>query len=522
MNVSPVRPVRSITARARGAAAALVLTALLAPAADAASAEGAPSPRAAHGSLAVSPSVYVAGQAVTLTGSMGKSGKQTVHLQTNLNRPGDTWLDVPDTSFQTKRSGAFSYHWVAPSMFNVGYRVAGGGLATPAFQFNARPQEITLTLQGRNADSPFYEVPPGAPFTVEADTTPAVRSALGVAPPIPGRTVTLQQRVNGNQWQSIATTTTDADGLATFGLTAPSAGQQVLRARQEPWTAGSNEIGWYASFPAYFSFVTPPVQPAPQSRLAQAVATKSAARPTAAERYKWGASIFDFGWESGQDLDSPPSQGTKPKGSWIDTSDGTGRATPFNGGLVLQSKLVHVGEGDRGTTAATLTGSAQKTGRWEFRLQGHVFESGATPYRFLLELVPQGTPVTTCSPESVVVADFTMGTPGMNLGVRSQSKSSVWSRHTSGTLGETPFNAGVEVAKDHVTWYRDGKPIGTVKDKKASLGKKLVPRLRLIGLQTEMNGAQVDSDWQRAFPLKTGEQVKNGPALTRAAYSASC
>jgi hypothetical protein len=35
-----------------------------------------------------------------------------------------------------------------------------------------------------------------------------------------------------------------------------------------------------------------------------------------------------------------------------------------------------------------------------------------------------------------------------------------------------------------------------------------------------MNGAEVDSDWQRGWSLAKGEQVTSGPALARSAYAA--
>ena len=87
-------------------------------------------------------------------------------------------------------------------------------------------------------------------------------------------------------------------------------------------------------------------------------------------------------------------------------------------------------------------------------------------------------------------------------------------------MGEVPFNVAVEVGAKHTTWFVDGKPVGTVKDKRAHLGPRLVPRLSLVGGDQEMNGAEVDSDWQRGWSLDRGKQVTTGPALTRSAYAA--
>jgi len=473
------------------------------------------------GSLSVTPTRYVAGQAVRFRGHLGSTAR-TVSLQSHMNRPGDSWDDVPDSTVHTDSNGDFDFWFRAPAMFNISYRIVGGGLATPSYLFTASPQELTLTPVNGDPDYPFYRVRAGAQFTAVVDTAPTVRTTFGTPPPIPGRTVTLQERTAPNRWQTIATDTTDADGQASFTVTAPASGTQVLRARQERWTAGASRIGWFASFPAYFAVSgdshvdEPPTAATIPDRTPQ-----SPFRPTASQHYGWGRVRYDYAWERGQDLDSPPSKGDVLAGRWRATSDGTGRATPFNGGLVLQSKLKHVGPGDRGTTTATLHRAAQAYGRWEFRLQGRTWETGARPSQFLLELVPAGSGVKDCSPQSIVLADFTMGSPGLRFGVRSRSADLVWRRTLPDVrLADQPFNVAVEISRRHITWFRDGDPIGTVKDRRAHLGVRLVPRLSLIGEQNvEMNGAQVNSDWQRSWSLRAGEQVTSGAALTRAPYS---
>jgi hypothetical protein len=473
------------------------------------------------GTLTVSPDGYVPGQAVSFTGDLGVTGVRDVHLQAMGNLPGDTWGDVPDSTFQTDEDGHFDFTFRAPSMVNVSYRVTDGDQATSAYVFRARPQELTVTPVGRNPDYPFYRVRPGTAYTVVVDTTPEVKGSWGTPPPFPGRTVLLQQQVDQNDWETIGKNVTDAVGRTSFIVTAPMSGTQVLRAREVRWTADGNHIGWYVSFPAFVATSRPlPVAEPPTKALHSAPTPPSAERPTASGMFGWGAKRFDYAWEAGQSLDSPPSKGDTRTGRWSATSDGTGRVVPFNGGLVLQSKFKRVGPGDRGSVVASLAGASWAHGRWEFRLQGRPWETGAQPYRFRLELVPDGSPVTTCPDESIVLADFTMGSPGMRFGVRSSSLGSVW----SGTLGtqsltENPFNVAVEVGRGHITWFLDSVPIGTVKGSQAQLGGKLVPRLSLIGSTgSEMNGAQVNSDWQRAWSLRAGTLVTDGPALTPGPY----
>ena len=77
-----------------------------------------------------------------------------------------------------------------------------------------------------------------------------------------------------------------------------------------------------------------------------------------------------------------------------------------------------------------------------------------------------------------------------------------------------------QVGAKHTTWFIDGKPVGTVKGKRAHLGPRLVPRFSLVGGQHEMNGAEVASDWQRGWSLARGKQVTSGRALPRSGYAA--
>ncbi len=470
------------------------------------------------GTLRVNPGRYLPGQEIRLTGKLGNTAR-LVHLQGHMNRPGDRWVDKANTEFRTARDGSFDFVTQAPAMVDLSYRVIGGGLATPGYVFNASPQELTVTPPGQSAHYPFYSVRARAQYTVDVDTTPPVTGKWRVAPPIPGRTVLLQQRVEGGQWRNLDSAPTDASGNVRFTVTAPASGTQVLRARQERWTAGANRIGWFASFPATFVVSDGPRGTSPPSRRVNEGAwSTSPRRPTAGGRFRWGAMRSDFGWEGGNDLDSPPSKGAVRTGRWTSASDGTGRAIAFNGGLVLQTKLKRKGPGDRGSVAALLTGESQAHGRWEMRLQGRRWEAGARKYRFVVELVPEGSPALGCVRDSITVAEFTMNSRGMRYGVRASG--TAWQKTlASEILGRKPFNVAVEVGQGHITWFRESKPIGTVKDPRAQLGVRLVPRMSLLGAAEEMDGAQVNSDWQRSWTLRSGTQVTNAPKLGRVAYT---
>ena len=316
---------------------------------------------------------------------------------------------------------------------------------------------------------------------------------------------------------------TDVAGHTTFSVVAPLAGDLVLpsapgaRGRQ-----GADEIGWFPSFPTYFNADLlpdlPRAVPALSERRTSTVAQRqSPLRPTASQTWGWGASLWDYDWGFGEDFDSKPYRGTWLDGHWLDTSDGTGRAVPFNGGLVLQSKLVHTGDGDLGTTTATLQGSAQqlrtlgvpaRRGTPGRRARGPTASSWSWCRR-AHPTAPAPRPASWSPTSSWAHRDS-------GSGCARKAAGSTWSgRDAKAVLAEAPFNMAVEVGKKHITWFRDAKPIFTLKGRKAQLGVPLVPRYSLVGQQEEMNGAQVDSDWQRAFSLAARTQVTKGEALAR-------
>ena len=202
MTIAGVTPTRWTAATVTG----LVLVALLG--LGTSSAETPVHARASDGTLSVTPSEVVSGQAVRFTGNIGAPGRRAIHLQWNMNRPGDIWIDVADTGHRTDRRGRFDFTFPAPSALGlpIGLRVVGGqGLKTPAYQLKARPQELTLSLAGAQPDQMSYGVLPGLPFDVVVDTTPSVRSSMGTPPAFPGRAVSLQRRVDGNRWQTVGT-----------------------------------------------------------------------------------------------------------------------------------------------------------------------------------------------------------------------------------------------------------------------------------------------------------------------------
>jgi len=320
-----------------------------------------------------------------------------------------------------------------------------------------------------------------------------------------------------------------------FGnLTAGAPGTVVYRVRQENWTVGGNEIGWFPSFPTYVKVFDPSALRAPSPALATPertsaappVAARGDAGPatTASQVHGWGRTLWDFAWEFGESLTSRPFRGTDRTGKWLDTSNGTGRANRHNGGLSLDSQRGIDGQGDHGSTAVTLRGNPMTYGRWEAKLRLKSPENNTQDYRVRIELVPNRPADYHCGAQNITVADLAPHSPTMTVGAKALKGDREWTTRTRvGSLFTRSASFAVEVAKNHISWFLDSRVIGTVRNQAAVSGVPMTLRLSLVGQgQEEMNRTQAISDWQRGFSIQPGKQVTSGRALQSGTHSAGC
>jgi hypothetical protein len=488
------------------------------------------------GSLSFSPQAYVGGQALTFSGRLPRTGSRRITLQQHMNRPGDEWFAVRGFSGTTAADGSFSFSFPAPAMGGIRFRVVSRGnrgvVATPAVSLRAKAQDLTVWVAGADptaARAPGHAVA-GLPFTLSVDTTPSLvrrPETLGL-PVFAGRTLTLQRRVDGATWQTLGTSVVLPDGMGYFPGVTEAAGTVVYRVRQEDVVAAGNRIGWIQSFPTYVT-----VLEAGQARVASAAGprttsptsapvpgpvagrrTAGAASATASSRYGWYPTLWDYSWESGQSLTSPPDQGSVRTGWWQDYADGAGRVSRQNGGLYLDSQRNNAGgPGDFGTTRATLLGAAQAYGRWEVRLRLKSAEATAKDFRVLVELVPERPEDYACGRRNITLAEVAAHSGTLTFGARADTRQWTGTRSIPSLVHTSPAVAA-EVAPDHITWFWDGRPIGTVKDADAVSDVPLTLRFSMVGDQvTEHNQTGVVSDWQRGFALGRGTQVRSGDSL---------
>ena len=483
-------------------------------------------PRATTASLTISPdSHYVGGQAIVFAGNIGATGSRRVHLQLNAGYSGEVWGDVEGFSAPTEADGDFRFVYPAPAMFGIRYRVASGNLATPHVTFDALSQDLTVTPTG---------VPvTGTPFELLVDTTPTLPrrpDTIGLQP-IPGRTLTLQERVTPTRWEDLGTTEVGQLGLARFVVTEPDAGEHVYRVVQENWFEGGNRIGWYPSFPTHVEVYTPRTAPddvdtrttKPPPRDEQPV-PRIESRVTASQTYGWGVSLFDFAWVLGESLSMKPYRGSLRKGSWVEYGDGSGRVSSHNGGLYFDSKRLNMtGPGDFGTTMATLQDNPLTYGRWEVRVRPRSDETTARDYAVRVELVPEAAADYDCGAHNITVGELTAHGSSVLVGVNAGDRQWTYRKGLGGSTNNTSHNLAVEVSKQHITWFLDGRPIATLENAKAVSDLPMTLRLSMVGDgKQEMNDTDVLADWQRGFSLLRGRQVTTGAALQSGSYDGSC
>lgn len=500
---------------------------------------------AQSGILRVSPEEFVGGQMLTFSGNLGASGVRKIHLEAHLGRSGDSWTRLPGSTAKTNSQGDFSFGFRAPSMFNIKYRAASGSLSTDPINFQARSQDLVLEL-------PNVAVV-GRPFSVTVDTTPelARRPDTDRLPAFPGREVRLQER-RGSGWQDVATTVTDRDGLGVFsGVVADQPGPAVYRAVQEDWRGddGLDRIGAMPSFPTFLNVQSAGSSPAPASAPRAVEASDAvgvgvnpiqgngdAKTDTASEVFGWRPALWDFAWLAGESLASPPYRGKGPlTGWWLDSSTGTGRAAKHNGGLELDSQRANVDSDtdclrqhtqseclSAGTTAVVLQDASRAYGRWEVRVRAKSSDSTHRDFRSLIELVPAADP--DCAAKTITVADIKAHSSTMKIGVNSGKAQRRWKRGVGvGNINNVAQTIAVEVSKKRITWFRNGRIIGSLRNRSAVPGVPLTLQLRQKGVdQQEMNRSQTIFDWMRGYDLSRGAITTKGSRLGSKKWNGTC
>jgi hypothetical protein len=253
----------------------------------------------------------------------------------------------------------------------------------------------------------------------------------------------------------------------------------------------------------------------------------SCGRPSGCNRYELIHSGSTYGWyPAGIRHEFFTSAGTRPPAVWRLTA---GRADKWHdqfGTFSIEQRSGY---------SITDWTQARRTGRWEVRFRsktGTPKFSDGRPYQVKLELVPAG-PAIRCAPESILMAGYDPATAGRTAqvgvtrpGFRAAAPATpvgplfdvtTWNGTQSERVGAWRVWA-VEVARDHISWFLDGRVIRRENRPAALIGKRLHLRLSLLDVEgAEMEQTVTQLDWARYWTLKrTTKKPKKLRALRRA------
>ena len=198
---------------------------------------------------------------------------------------------------------------------------------------------------------------------------------------------------------------------------------------------------------------------------------------------------------------------------------GRGVVRTQNGMLTLMST-------QRGSVSATLDLKGHTYGRWEIRMRARTMSKvkGGKPFKVVTELVPGGTRDQHCGGRDIGIENFTLGTNTVKSYVHTLPNSSY-----RGFLGRHLRNDrwhtyGVEVAKDHVSWFVDGHVINTERraDALDPVPRQLKFELRAQGGK-KMDPARMQMDWMRYWSMRApNEKSIKAPQLELSTFNGAC
>ncbi|WP_183092473.1 family 16 glycosylhydrolase [Nocardioides stalactiti] len=245
---------------------------------------------------------------------------------------------------------------------------------------------------------------------------------------------------------------------------------------------------------------------------------------TAAQTYDWGVMLWDFAWEFGESLDSPPYRGSDiGAGKWIDHSTGTGRAVKYGGGIEFHTGRYKTGseDPDFGNTTLTLEEQPQNRGRWELRERSQELETKYGSFTFAAELIPADP--ADCGKWAITIGRSEIGSGNITVGVTAGATS--WTKTLTGYgRGDTDGRLyGVQITRRRITWFVNGKAVASLGDTAAVPKVPMTVRMSVVGKgTTNLNASVAKIDWVRAYDLTRGTRPPAGAKLTKGSTTPGC
>ena len=171
----------------------------------------------------------------------------------------------------------------------------------------------------------------------------------------------------------------------------------------------------------------------------------------------------------------------------------------------------------------TATDHARKYGRWEARVRTKVFERGNAQFRVFFELIPDGP--YRCGAKNLVLATYKPKSPIVNGYKRTLANNEFRFRVDPQATTAEFHTFAIEVARDHVTWFVDKKPIMTERRSSALPAYAYKVRFRMVAENPSVvhNESWLQMDWVRYYTLeRPNARSIAAPQAERATYGGGC
>ncbi len=200
--------------------------------------------------------------------------------------------------------------------------------------------------------------------------------------------------------------------------------------------------------------------------------------------------------------------------AWSVNSAGVGLVRNQNGMLTLNTTATS------GTVTADWNAGARQYGRWEARVRTRQYDTSATPYRAVWELVP--TTGDRCS-RSIVLSDSTIGRPQAKMQLRNGDAAFSMTK-VLGLRQDAFHTYAVEVTPTRISWFVDTKVVMSEERSGARTGALYTVRFRMAapsGLR--MNRGRMQMDWVRYYTLeRKNAQSTSAPPATMGDFDGTC
>ena len=208
--------------------------------------------------------------------------------------------------------------------------------------------------------------------------------------------------------------------------------------------------------------------------------------------------------------------GPKP-GYWKQAGRGVVRTQ--NGMLTLMSTR-------KGSVSATLDLPGHTYGRWEIRMRARRLETvkGGRDFKVVTELVPGGTRDQHCGGRDIALENFTLGTNTVKSYVHTLPDNSFRGFKGRHLRNDRWHTYGVEVAKDHISWFVDAHVVHTERREAAldPVPRQLKFELRALPGKT-MHPSRMQMDWMRYWTMRApNERSVKAPGFELSKFHGAC